>query len=115
MSYDLEIAVKVEGCDYYARIDEPGYANPTYNISKIFRLSMDWDFKLGEYYRCSEVMPKIEQGISRLRDNWEEYKQYEPDNGWGSVGGARECLESLRKCIYENAEYIPIECLYMRW
>lgn len=28
---------------------------------------------------------------------------------------AVEVLESLRNCIYEQAEEIPLECLYVKW
>lgn len=31
MSYDLRIAVKVDGCDKFAQIAEPEYSSPTYN------------------------------------------------------------------------------------
>lgn len=42
MSYDLRVAVKVQGCDKYADIAEPEYANPTYNLGDMFRACMDW-------------------------------------------------------------------------
>ena len=37
MSYDLRIAVKVDGCDKFAQIAEPEYRSPTYNLGKMFR------------------------------------------------------------------------------
>lgn len=115
MSYDLRVAVKVEGCDIYANIAEPEYPSPTYNLGAMFRACMNWDFKQGEYYRCDEVIPKIEHGIKELIGNRGEYEKYNPANGWGSISSAVDDLESLRKCIYEQAEEIPLECLYMRW
>lgn len=115
MSYDLRVAVKVEGCDKYADIAEPEYANPTYNLGDMFRACMNWDFEQGEYYRCDFVMPTIEQGIKELKCNRKKYEQYNPNNSWGSIGTAIQDLESLRACIYEQAEEIPLNCLYMRW
>lgn len=115
MSYDLRVAVKVEGCDKYANIAEPEYASPTYNLGAMFRACMDWDYKQGEYYRCDFVMPKVGHGIEELKHNREKYEQYNPSNGWGSIDSAIQDLESLRKCIFELAEEIPLECLYMCW
>ena len=51
MSYDLRIAVKVDGCDKFAQIAEPEYSSPTYNLGKMFRACTGWDYKQGEYYR----------------------------------------------------------------
>lgn len=36
-------------------------------------------------------------------------------NGWGGIASAKRALESLRDCIYEQAEDIPIECLWVAW
>ena len=115
MSYDLRVAVKVEGCDKYADIGEPEYANPTYNLRDMFVACMNWDYEQGKYYRCDEVLPKIVHGIVALIVNRSEYEKYSPANGWGSIDSAIQDLESLRDCIYEEAEEIPLECLYMCW
>lgn len=115
MSYDLRISVKVDGTDLYAQIDTPEYDCPTYNLGEMFRKSMDWDFFQGERYKCSEVLKNIERGIQELKENSEFYKQFEPGNDWGTVRSASGTLISLRDCIYENAEDIPIEHLYVTW
>lgn len=125
MSYDISISVKVEGCDKYAVIAEPEYSSPTYNLGKMFRACMDWNYsqsEIGEdgkyhtcYYPCDFVINRVERGIRELRLNSNEYKKYNPSNGWGSISTAIESLESLRKCIYEQAEEIPLKCLYMSW
>jgi hypothetical protein len=125
MSYDLRIHVKAEGCDKYPVIATPELDTPTYNYRDMFVACMDWDYSQSEkgedgeyhtcYYRCSEILPKIEHGIKELRTNRKAYEQYEPDNGWGTLSGAIRVLESLRDCIYEQAEEVPLECLYMSW
>lgn len=115
MSYDLRVAVKVEGCDIYANIAEPEYANPTYNLRDMFVACMNWDYEQGKYYRCDEVLPKINHGIQELETKRDKYTVYNPSNGWGSIDSAIEDLESLRTCIYNQAEEIPLECLYMCW
>lgn len=115
MSYDLRIAVKVEGCGKLIDIREPELANPTYNLGKMFRACTGWDYEQGKYYNCSDVIENIDRGIRELRKRPSAYKSLEPDNGWGTLEDAVQVLESLRKCIYETAEDIPIECLLVAW
>lgn len=115
MNYDLRIAVKVDGCDKFAQIAEPEYSNPTYNLGKMFRACTGWNYKQGGYYKCSDVIGNIEKGVKELRANKVQYKQYEPENGLGKVADAVVALENLRDCIYEQAEEIPLDCLYVAW
>lgn len=125
MSYDIRICVKVEGYDKYAQVAVPEYDSPTFNLGEMFRACMDWDFCTSEvdengnyhvrYYPCSFVIEKVERGIRELRTNGKAYKKYNPPNGWGDINGALLALESLRDCIYEQAEEIPINYLYMSW
>lgn len=110
--YDLRIAVKVDGCDKFAQIAEPEYSSPTYNLGKMFRACTGWDYKQGEYYRCSEVIGNIEKGIEELRVCWAKYVKY---GEVADIPYAVEVLESLRNCIYEQAEEIPLDCLYVAW
>lgn len=123
MSYDIRIGVKVEGTDIIAVIDEPEYSSPTYNIGDMFRACTGWDFEQGEWYRVSEVWPKIEHGITELRMHPGKYRKYNASNGWGDTSSALEALESLSKCISENVgeayqykwQSIPAEHLWVRW
>lgn len=115
MSYDLRIAVKVDGTDIFAQIAEPEYANPTYNLGDMFRACMDWNYMQSKYYPCSVAITKVERGIRELRTNRYAYEKYNPSNGWGNIDSALRALESLRECIYEQAEDIPINHLWMAW
>lgn len=115
MSYDIRICVKAEGCDKYPAIAEPELSSPTYNLGTMFRKCMCWDYSQGNYYKCDFVIEKVEHGIKELKDNRNKYIKYNPKNGWGNIDGAIDVLESLRTCIYEQAEDIPIDCLYMCW
>ena len=115
MSYDLRISVKIDGTDLYAKIAEPEYDSPTYNLKEVFTKAMGWDFIQGEQYKCAEVIKQIEQGVRELFVNGKAYRQYEPKNGWGTILSAAEDLESLRDCIYDTAEQIPMEHLYVAW
>lgn len=115
MSYSIGIYVKVEGCSKYALIAEPFYSSPTYNLGKLFRACMDWNFKSSEYYRCDYVMGRIDKGIKEIAYNSDEYTELLPSNGWGTMSSALNSLDSIRECILEQSEDIPLECMYMRW
>ena len=85
MSYDLRIAVKVEGAPkddpLFAVIAEPEYSNPTYNLGEMFRKCMGWDYEQSEWYRVSDVYENIERGISELTYNEDKYIPMNPKNG----------------------------------
>jgi len=121
MSYDIRFGVKVAGApdDVYAVIGEPEYASPTYNNRDIFVACMGWDYHQGEWYHMPEVLPLIERGIHELRFNAEKYKHLEPDNGWGGVDSALQCLKSIVEWFnsWDRGwnEDVPLECIYMRW
>ena len=123
MSYDLRIGVKVEGTDIIAVIAEPERHSPTYNLGEMFRKCTGWDFNQSEWYRVSEVYPKIQRGLSELIAYPEKYRKYEPDNGWGSVESAVEALRSLKECIdgiedpnsWSGWNTIPKEYLWVAW
>lgn len=112
MSYDLEILAKIESGDYIS-IDEPENSSPTYNLGKMFRAAMDWDFDQGTIYNVADIFENIQRGITELERQPEKYVQYEPENRWGTVSDALEVLKSLKECILEQD--IDTKYLYMRW
>lgn len=112
MSYDIEFQVKTE-YGQFIKIGEPDHASPTYNLGKMFRTAMNWDFEQFKPYRVSDILPHIERGISELQNHPENYRQYEPENKWGTVETAIVTLESLVRFI--NNSEIPEEYLYMFW
>ena len=122
MSYDVRFGVKVEGMNgYIAVIDEPQYSSPTYNLREMFVACMEWDYSQGKWYNCIDVLPKFQRGLHELRFNREQYKKYNPPNGWGSIDSAIEFMESVVQRIGEIASgdwtwnKIPLEHLWMRW
>lgn len=124
MSYDIRFAVKVEGAkDCYAVIGEPEYSSPTYNLGKMFRKCMNWDFEQGVWYKLTDVLPKIEHGMTELFNNPQEYRKYDAPNGWGTVESAREALFSILNYFKDewgglqgswNCD-VPMGCIYMCW
>lgn len=123
MSYDIRFGVKVEGADnVYAIIGRPEYDSPTYNNRPIFENCMDWDYEQGKWYPMNEVLPKVEEGIQELISAPHYYKKFEPDNGWGGVESALQCLKSIYKWFFPEKEWereydedIPLNCIYFRW
>ncbi|MFS9004902.1 hypothetical protein QM951_02035 [Streptococcus oralis] len=112
MSYDLEILAKIENGQHIC-IDEPKHRSPTYNLGKMFRAAMDWDFDQGTIYNVADIFENIQRGIAELERQPEKYVQYEPENKWGTVSSALEDLRSLRDCIL--GQDIDTKYLYMRW
>ena len=124
MSYDLRIAVKVEGAkDLFCVIAEPEYGDPTYNLGQMFRACTGWDYEQGKYYKVSDVYPLIERGIYELTYNEEKYLCLNPENGWGDTQSALKALKSLKECIdnIENPDIwdgwntVPKEYIYVAW
>nr|DAZ66944.1 MAG TPA: hypothetical protein [Caudoviricetes sp.] len=115
MSYSIGIYVKVEGCDKYAEIAYPEYSSPSYNLGRLFRSCMDWDFKSEEYYRCDYASEHLNKGIKELVYNPNEYIKMFPELSMGSVASSIDILGSIAGCILEQAENIPLECMYMKW
>ena len=122
MSYDIRFAVKVAGTDKdtYAVIGEPERSSPTYNNAQIFRKSMGWDFKQGEWYKVTDIIPYIEHGIHELQFNKDAYRELEPDNGWGGISSSLEALQSIIQWLTNDMEWgwnsdIPRDCIYMCW
>ena len=126
MSYDLRIAVKVDGAEKgneYAVIAEPEFHSPTYNIGEMLRKCTGWDFKQGEYYRVSGVYQNIVRGIINLTEHEGEFEQYNSPNGWGTTASALKALESLKQCIDDIEDpscwggwnTFPKTLLYVSW
>lgn len=127
MSYDLRIAVKVDGAEKgneYAVIAEPEHHSPTYNIGEMLRRCTGWDFEQGEFYRVSDVYQNIVLGIINLTEHEEEFEKYNSPNGWGTTVSALRALESLKKCIDDIEDpngwcsgwnTFPKTLLYVAW
>lgn len=126
MSYDLRIAVKVEGAEKgneFAVIAEPEYSDPTYSIGDMLRKCTEWDFEQSKFYRVSDVYQNIVRGIVNLREHEEEFKKYNSPIGYGTTINALKALESLKKCIddienpygWNGWNTFPKDLLYIAW
>lgn len=134
MSYDVRWCVETvvannEG-EHYAVVHTPEYDSPTYNLSRMFRECMGWDFKQSEvgedgvrrscYYPMPEVLPKLRRGLRELNERPDYYRRLEPENKWGTVESAVTCIKSwLDELDPESWDgplyYWPLDALWWRW
>ena len=125
MSYDIQWCVETVRANRYgnkyAVVHTPECDSPTYNYRKMFVACMDWDYEQGEYYPMPDVLPKLRHGLAQLIEHPELYRQYEPENGWGTLNGAVKCLtnwideltnEDNWDCVQHDW---PLDTLWWRW
>ena len=85
MSYNISFKVKVEGTNKYIKVGNCE-ANTTWNVREIITRSTGLEWKNSENNGlCVDVVPYIKKGLNELQTNPNKYKQYESDNGWGTV------------------------------
>lgn len=116
MSYDVHIAVKVEGVDAYAVLYDLG--NITWNVRELIKQSSGWEIKNED--QNGALLPWIEmiqRGSQELRYHPQRYKHLESPNGWGTVGGTlgfyETCLEGAKAWIEENEELLSAAVIYV--
>lgn len=58
-------------------------------------------------WTASDMIPPLRLGISRIEQDEESFRKYEPDNKWGTVESSLSYMkEVLSACIdYPNAKY----------
>lgn len=103
MSYDVSLKVKVEGIDKFVEIEDGG--NITWNVRELIAKSSGWEIKnMDNNGTAEEIGKMIEMGIKNLTKNPEKYRQYEAENGWGTIEGTlnfyRNLLEACKKHPY---------------
>lgn len=125
MSYDIRWCVETVRAnkhgDKFVVVHTPEFDSPTYNYRKMFVACMDWDYDQGVSYPMLTVLPKLRHGLAQLIEHPERYRQYEPENGWGTLGGAVKCLtnwideltnEENWNCVQQEW---PLDALWWRW
>lgn len=93
MSHDISLEV-----DLGSGPIEIGHSlNITYNLSPIFDFA-GFSVKSMEGKLASEILPIVVRAIKKLNDPTNKYDldRLKPSNGWGTVAGAIEFLESLQ-------------------
>ena len=97
MSYDISFKVRVADTDKFVAVGNCD-ANITWNVRKIIELStgLPWLNEENNGY-CVDIMPAIQKGLNELRAHPEKYKQYEAENGWGTVSGTARFFAQILK------------------
>lgn len=102
MSYDINFKVKVEGIDRYVSVGNCD-ANITWNLRDMIVKStgLEWKNEANNGL-CKDVIPQIIHGLEELTRYPEKYKQYEAENGWGTISG---CKRFFTQIIHDWNEF----------
>lgn len=109
MSYDVSFKFKVEGVDWY---EDTGLCdvNTTWNLRKMIVKSsgLAWENEANNGY-VKDIIPNIEKGLKKLKDNPAKYAQYNAPNGWGTVDGLIRFYEDILQSWEWVKEAMPPE------
>lgn len=94
MSYWTWVEIDTGG-PHNARVEDS--INMTSNVSPMWAAALGFAFRDLDGMNCAEATPHLERAIAYFDDpaNAESLKAMEPENGWGSVEGAREYLANI--------------------
>ena len=102
MSYDISFKAKLEGVDQWVYVGD-NWINHTSNTAAMIKevcgsYPSEWNGK-----RCSDMYSILMQGTSLLNLQPSKYRQFEPDNKWGTVESTIEFLMN----IADNCDKYP--------
>ncbi len=78
--------------------------NCTYNLGNMFKKALGFNFSDLNGKRAGDVLSKLQLSIKDMRDNPDEYKEYNPDNGWGTYEGAFEYLVRIAEACENHPD-----------
>jgi hypothetical protein len=113
MSYDISFRVQVGNTEQFIDIGMCD-ANITWNVREMICKStgLEWNNEANNG-PCNEIMPKIQYGLNQLTNHPNKYKQYESENGWGTIEGCKRFFKTILDDWHECEEkYGPEVC---RW
>ena len=64
------------------------------------------EFEDKQEIRAKDIIPYIKEGLSKLRDNPNKFKKFNPENGWGSYEGLLNFTQNYLDACEENPESI---------
>ena len=100
MSYDISFKAKLEGVDQWVYVG-PEWINHTSNTAAMIKEVCGSYPSAWNGMRCSELLPALATGCKELRAYSQKYRQFEPENGWGTVETTLEFLDAIRKACEE--------------
>ena len=110
MSYDVSFKAKLEGADQWVYVGDD-WINHTSNTAAMIKevcgsYPSEWNGK-----RCADMYPVLMQGASLLVRYPQRYRQFEPDNHWGTVGTTAEFLMKIAdNCDNFPTAIIEVDC-----
>ena len=66
----------------------------------------EYEFEDKQEIRAKDIIPYIKEGLSKLRDNPNKFKKFNPENGWGSYEGLLNFTQNYLDACEENPESI---------
>ncbi len=81
-------------------------ANVTYNLSDMYYKCISGGLWVLDGMKCKQVIPILNNAISDLINNKEEYKKLNSQNGWGSYDGLLKTLKAMLECCEKNEDGI---------
>lgn len=100
MSYDVSFKAKLEGVDHWVFVG-PQWINHTRNTAAMMKAVCGSYPSAWDGMKCSELLPVLNTGCKELRAYSQKYRQFEADNGWGTVESTLEFLDAIRKACEE--------------
>ena len=96
MSWDINLNARTE-CGQLVHVD---WKNYTSNVAQMYFDALGGDgIRQFAGMKAKDAIPILREGVRKMRENPEKYKDMNPSNGWGDYEGALELLEwMLEKC-----------------
>ena len=92
----MSFIAKLEGAEQYVSVGD-GWINHTSNTAAMIKEVCGSYPSMWNGKKCSEMIPMLESGISELEEHSEDYRQYEPGSGWGTVESTISFLDNILK------------------
>lgn len=94
MSYDIYLQIDT-GAEYPATVYEVG--NYTSNVSRMWTKALGHPLYELNDRNAGESVAALDDAISWMQANPDEFRAMEPANGWGDYAGALKYLRRLRE------------------
>lgn len=110
MSYDVSFKAKLEGTEQWVYVGDD-WINHTSNTAAMIKevcgsYPSEWNGK-----SCSELTPILEAGTTELRRYSQKYRQFEAENGWGTLETTLEFLDMiLKNCKLYPTAVLEVNC-----
>lgn len=101
MSYNVDFMAKLEGADQWVAVGEQGI-NLTSNTGEMISAVCGMSIPDMDKLSAKKALPVLKKGISALSKNPEAFRQYEPENKWGTV---ETTLAFLKKLAVQCEEF----------